>query len=297
MHGWLTLLKFSLTFPSGTGKTQLLLQLCCAIQLPPSLGGLSKMAVYISTEAPLSTTRLVQLLTSFKSRFAEYITSSGELSTDHVLSITCGDLESQEHILNYQLPVVVAKHNVGLIVVDSVAANFRAEYDNAPSTVLTNTTPSPKKRTGPALLAERGKQLVKMAQNLRNLARAYNIAVVVANQVSDRFEDATRPSVSVSGSEMTLDHQTRWFTGWGDERDQHVIGDKKMPALGLVWTNCIGARIALLKTVWRYGTNQLESDSSWKRWMKVVFMPWAESGRTTCYVIESGGVKGVAVAL
>lgn len=252
--------------------------------------------MYISTEAPLSTPRFVQLLSAFKTRFADNLRSVDELSTDHVLSITCGDLESQEHILNYQLPVVVEKHNVGLIVLDSVAANFRAEYDGAPSSILRGDALPQKKKTGPASLAERGRQLVKMAQTLRNLARVHNIVVVVANQVSDRFEDTNRAPSSVSdGEAMALDHQAMWFTGWGDEKDVPSTTDRKVPALGLVWTNCIGARIALLKKLGRSVSGHSEVDSSWERWMKVVFTPWAAGGQVCRYVIEPDGVRGVAM--
>ena len=185
------------------------------------------------------------------------------------------------------------KHNVGLIVLDSVAANFRAEYDGTPNSILKNETPQ-KKKTGPALLAERGKQLVKMAQTLRNLARLYNIAVVVANQVSDRFEGPSHRPKSVSdGETMTLDHQSRWFTGWGDEK-HHV--DNKVPALGLVWTNCVGARIALHKNPRSSNiSDHSASESSWERVMKVVFAPWAEGGTVCHYTIESDGIKGVAM--
>lgn len=262
------------------------------IQLPRSLGGLSKTAVYISTEAPLSTPRLNQLISSFKTRYASNLQAEDGLSTDHVLSITCGDLEMQEHILNYQLPVAVERYNVGLIVLDSVAANFRAEYDGAPSSALEGSTIPQKRKTRPALLAERGKQLVKMAQTLRNLARIHNIAVVIANQVADRIEGSSRAPRSVSdGETMNLDHQARWFTGWGDGTKQPSAIDK-VPALGLVWTNCIGARIALLKNP---GSNDVSGPSkSWERRMKVVFTPWAQGGRVCRYVIEGNGVRGVA---
>jgi len=197
--------------------------------------------------------------------------------------------------LSYQLPVVVETHNVGLIILDSVAANFRAEYDGGPRSKLKSKMNQ--KKTGPALLAERGKQLVKMAQILRNLARLNNIAVVVANQVSDRFEGSSRRSNSISDGEiMTLDHQSRWFTGWGDEEHQSYGVENKVPALGLVWTNCIGARIALHKNPRSSNvSDHSKSGSSWERVMKVVFAPWVEGGTVCHYVIEPDGVKGVIV--
>lgn len=248
--------------------------------------------MYISTEASLPTTRLLQLLSSFKARFRDNLGSLDDLSTDNVLCITCGDLESQEHILNYQLPVVVEKHNVGLIVMDSVAANFRAEYEGRPKTKLEDPTG---KNSGPAILAKRGKQLIKLGQTLRNLARDYKIVVAVANQVSDRFQ--TGPD-SNNIDVMALDHQARWFTGWGEDEDMwDDLGTKKTPALGLVWANCIGARIALLKGYHRtkLGSNTEEggADAGWRRGMKVVYAPWAEGSRYCEYVIDGDGVKGV----
>src|SRR5690606_29343826 len=46
---------------SGAGKTQFLLSLCLAVQLPPPRG-LARQALYISTESGLSTSRLAQML-------------------------------------------------------------------------------------------------------------------------------------------------------------------------------------------------------------------------------------------
>jgi DNA repair protein RAD57 len=50
-------------------------------------------------------------------------------SLDRIVSIVTPDLESQEHILWYQAPIAIQRYDVGLLVVDSVAANFRAEFE------------------------------------------------------------------------------------------------------------------------------------------------------------------------
>lgn len=55
-------------------------------------------------------------------------------SLDRIISIVTPDLESQDHILQYQLPVAVRRHNVGLVVLDSVAANYRAEFERPGAT-------------------------------------------------------------------------------------------------------------------------------------------------------------------
>lgn len=163
-----------LTSTSGSGKTQFLLNLLLSVQLPEPQG-ISKRAVYISTEAALPTSRLCQLL-----RYHPYLSSlppagagrPPKPSLANILSINAMDLETQDHILNYQLPVAVARYDVGLVVVDSVTANYRAEH--SPDSV--------------GALSARSGELARLGQMLRNLAAKEGVAVVVANQVSDRFE-------------------------------------------------------------------------------------------------------------
>jgi DNA repair protein RAD57 len=314
-----------LTASSGAGKTQLLLTLLLAAQLPPPYG-LAKSAVYISTEAVLSTTRLAQLLSS--NPVLASLSPDKRPSLSRVLSIQTPDLESQEHILRYQLPVAIRKHGVGLVILDSVAANYRAEFDK-------------KGGTAAASMAKRGTQLVQLGALLRELARTENIAVVVANQVADRFTRApsavssnaasrtTSTNSQGNGRELTpqpltqsqpevglllspdplaLDHQQKWFTGWGDQQYESEQ-TQKTPSLGLVWTNQLACRIALIKKPvfatrqppttgnvedqWHEEDNHI---SKWRRWLKVVFAPWAPPSydRGVEFEILRGGIKHIA---
>ena len=153
---------------SGSGKTQFLLSLLLSAQLS-SPKGLGKRAIYISTEAPLTTPRLSQYL-----KFHPYLSSLPRDQTpslEDILAINAMDLETQEHIINYQLPVAIARYNVGIVVIDSITANFRAEHSSHDVNALST-------RSG---------ELAKLGQMLRNLAVQEDIAIVVANQVSDRF--------------------------------------------------------------------------------------------------------------
>jgi DNA repair protein RAD57 len=256
-----------------------------------------------------------------------------------VLSIQTPDLESQEHILRYQLPVAIEKHDVGLVILDSVAANYRAEFEKQGT------------GNGAAAMARRGTQLVQLGALLRELARTEGITVVVANQVADRFtkapsavssntasrtastnsqgtirtpstnsqgdnqdhspHPASQPSESLllSPDPLALDHQQRWFTGWGDSQYEqaHV---QKTPSLGLVWTNQLACRIVLKKmpvfasrgplihTV--NGQDQWNDAeethiSKWRRWFKVVFAPWAppSEGRGVEFEIQKSGIRHV----
>ncbi|KAH8698381.1 P-loop containing nucleoside triphosphate hydrolase protein [Talaromyces proteolyticus] len=278
--GYLT----EITGESGSGKTQFLLNLLLTTQLPPP-NGIAKNAIYISTEAPLSTPRLSQLLANHP-----YLANLEDLpSLTNILAITAVDLETQDHILNYQLPVAISRFNVGLVVIDSITANYRAEH-------ASNSMHGLSVRSG---------ELAKLGHMLRNLAARENIAVVVANQVSDRFDffdgqqqtqaqarfrqtalregtgtgtgtprknnvlgdilpsSSPAPSSSqlieddsfdgsyiighpVRNETLALAHQERFFTGWGDNPES-LSESQKTPALGLVWSTQVACRIVLKK--------------------------------------------------
>ncbi|KAM4060019.1 rad51 domain-containing protein [Hirsutella rhossiliensis] len=320
---------------SGAGKTQLLLSLCLAVQLPPPRGP-RKQAVYISTESGLATQRLKQMMASNPVLAAV----DDPPSLDNIFITLTPDLESQEHILEYQVPVLLSRHRIGLLVIDSVAANYRAEFE--------------RRGSHGSNMAARSAELVRLGSLLRDLARRHGIAVVVANQVADRFSlppairsipprgipagtqetplasRSAGPATSLASTPsspspfppfpedvppappaLRLDHQQRWFTGWGD--DPHASDPPKTPSLGLVWSTQIACRVALLKRP-VYGRPRriaapLDADDddvdaaaptlkSWRRWMKVVFAPHVgASGQgvdgSTEFEVTTGGLTAV----
>lgn len=296
---------------SGAGKTQALLALCLAVQLPPP-HGLGRHALYISTEAALATRRLAQMLDA--NPILQAAAPEDRPSLDRIHSAVTPDLETQDHILEFQVPVLLSRHDIGLLILDSVAANYRAEFERQGS--------------HGSNMAARSAELVRLGALLRDLARRHNLAVVVANQVADRFASSapisrnppprssgavqesplasrsmpppstnfpSTPSSSIPFSlqdpdgpppppALLLDYQQRWFTGWGDE--PRASYSFKTPSLGLVWTTQIACRVALLKRP-VYGRTRhaapIDADDdadlatptlkNWRRWMKVVFAP------------------------
>lgn len=317
-----------------------------SVQLPAPLGP-DKNALYISTEAKLSTKRLAQIL-YFHPRLKDQ-----DVSLDRVHSTHIRDLEAQEHVLRYQVPVIIERHNIGLVVVDSIAANYRAELDKSND------------RRAAESVAQRSLQIGRIGAHLRALARSSNVAIVLANQVADRFDDSVPAFLSQStqrprlqtpppahttetntvahlGEERTscsateagnveinrdssvtttlpssdfpldLDHQQRFFTGWGDDLSLTAL---KNPSLGLTWTSQIATRIVLFKTSIYDTITPLanaepapESDrpgkdrahgrspvseitsSSWNRTMKVVFSAWTKPSQAS-FEIWRGGVR------
>ncbi|KAI1084410.1 DNA repair protein RAD57 [Whalleya microplaca] len=356
-----------ITGESGAGKTQFLLTLLLSAQLPPP-HGLGRPALYISTEAPLSTKRLSQILTHHP--FFQDLDASAKPSLDQIISTVTPDLESQDHILNYQVPVEVSRRNIGLIVLDSVAANYRVEFERGTGS------------SSGLNMAARSTELVRLGALLHELARTHDLAVVVANQVADRFAPAPAPTPSLythtpalstprptstmapppptqesplasrsrgaplppppsfdaeptsstaslivrssmpepapapedapAPAALLLDHQQRWFTGWGDDPFASADAALKTPSLGLVWATQIAARVALVRRpVFAVREEVLLEDEetggggsgsvmvrSWRRWMKVVFAPLVPgTGRglegAVEFEVTMGGLRGV----
>ena len=272
----------------------------------------------MSTEAQLSTNRLNQILSSH--RLLLDLPASRRPSLANVRAMPVQDLEAQEHIVEYQLPIAVRRYNAGLVVIDSVAANYRAEHGSSI----------------PRDLANRATRLAKLGKILRDLAIKENICVVVANQVSDRFEffipnvtldlRSSSPAMSSSpapqprpegadeksifGEEtMSLDHQQRFFSGWGDEGSGHHSMDLKTPALGLGWTNQIAARIVLkmegtTRSVTQstggpdhgyYSGGNIWKDRKRRRFLSLVFAPWAGTGSAPVeFEIRREGIVSVS---
>lgn len=250
--------------------------------------GLAKSAIYISTEAALSTSRLHQLL-RLNPTFSELPTDARP-SLSRVLSIQTPDLESQEHILRYQLPVAIRRQNIGLVVIDSIASNFRAEFDHnrkkVPEKIEIGKLPEG------TTMADRRSQLVQLGAFLRDLAREEDTAIVISNQVADRmspiFPSQATSTPRICSDPLALDHQMCWFTGWGDCRND--ISNLKTPSLGLVWANQISARVALIKAA------RSNRDGKTRRWFRLVFAPWAAPtlSRGIEYEITTSGIKAIA---
>jgi DNA repair protein RAD57 len=246
--------------------------------------------MYISTEAALPTARLSEMLQKHP-RLASLPGDASSRINDflaRILTMQTPDLETQDHILRYQVPVAIERHNIGLIVIDSIASNYRAEFDQP-----TAGKDSPARRTIAPAMAERKNQLFQLGSYLRGLAVKEKVAIVVSNQVADRFDAfSSTPFLHVEEAgvvtmePLTLDHQQRWFTGWGDTRLRDEQSLLKTPSLGLVWTNQIAARIALIKD----STVEMQKR---RRWLRVVFSTWAaqSQGRGLEYEITAEGVR------
>lgn len=148
--------------PSGSGKSTLALQIMAQrLNADETFKGL-----YISTDNTFSATRLRQI-------FAE---KSNELFlsfADRILVQHLGDLESQDHFIQYFLENLVQVESIAMIVIDSISANFRVCSRAKEST----------------------QSLYRSAFILRNLATRYGCKIICINQITASMtEMSTRPS-------------------------------------------------------------------------------------------------------
>lgn len=154
----------------GTGKTQVCHQLSVNVQLPIEKGGLLGGAVYIDTEGTFRWERIEAMARAYG--------LDPDKVMDNIYYIRAYNSDHQIQIVD-ELYSFIPKHNVKLVVLDSVTSHFRAEYP------------------GREHLAERQQKLNAHLHQLLRLAEAYNIAIVVTNQVMARpdvfYSDATAP--------------------------------------------------------------------------------------------------------
>lgn len=177
---------------SSSGKSQLLMQLCLSVQLPTDMGGIKGKCVYITTEGDLPTQRLASMI-SARDELVRY-----GVSQENIYTVTCCDLINQEHILNVQLPILLenSKGTIKLIIVDSISHHMRVEL---PSRDFKDHQ-------------DNRFYVDQVAERLLDLANKHSLAVVVANQVSDRpLFESPEPYVA----ELTdYEYQLGWWVGW-----------------------------------------------------------------------------------
>jgi len=143
----------------GSGKTQLCHQLAVMVQLPEDRGGLGAKAIYIDTENTFRPERVAQIA---KARGLDPNQALNNVFYAKALSV-----DHQMMLVEY-VRQLARQEKIGLVIIDSLIAHFRAEFP------------------GRENLAERQQKLNKHIADLLRLADAYDVAVVVTNQVMAR---------------------------------------------------------------------------------------------------------------
>ncbi|KAA8538636.1 hypothetical protein F0562_028170 [Nyssa sinensis] len=198
---------------SGCGKTQLCLQLLLSAQLPVSLGGLAASSLFIHSEFPFPSRRLQQLSHSFRSSHPNLFGSNDPCDRIFVHAVHSAD--QLLDILHRIDPLLADTQNqlpIKLIVIDSIAALFRSEFDNTPSD-----------------LKRRSSLFFKISGKLKSQAKRFGLAVVVTNQVVDLVVSPDGMNGLKVGNLSCL----------------YSSGRRVCPALGISWANCVNSRLFL----------------------------------------------------
>ena len=140
----------------GSGKTQICYTLSVTEQQPVVDHGLNGNICVIDTEGTFVPERIMQIAQARgyePIRILEKVIMARAYNSEH------------QTILIEHLPEICQAENVKLVIVDSIIGHFRGEY------------------VGRGTLAERQQKLGHCLHSLLRLAEAFNIAVVVTNQV------------------------------------------------------------------------------------------------------------------
>ncbi|XP_068619754.1 DNA repair protein RAD51 homolog 3 [Battus philenor] len=152
----------------GTGKTQICMQLCAAVQIPKSLGGLNAEAIYVDTNTNFVLHRFEEILQATLAKCYKLLNNSLNINQEEALK--------KLHYVNafgfekfcafmHQLPQLFTDGtNIRLIVIDSIAFPFKEGI-------------TAKQRTG---------LLFRQMAELQRLAVQNQVAVVLTNEMSTR---------------------------------------------------------------------------------------------------------------
>jgi DNA repair protein RadA len=154
----------------GSGKTQIVHQICVNAQLPKEKGGLESHVFYIDTENTFRPDRIKQMAEAY------------DLDPEEVLNkihVARAYNSSHQMLLVEKVIELSKEYPARVLIVDSLTSHFRAEF------------------VGRSALADRQQKLNKHMHDLLRWADLNNGVVVVTNQVSAKpdafFGDPTRP--------------------------------------------------------------------------------------------------------
>lgn len=223
---------------SGTGKSHLLLSIALQCQ-KLSEGGKPGTCIYVSTESPLETRRLLDFDTAHSSLSPNF--------TDNISYFYCHDMENQDHVIFTQLSAKLEKDAMGgrntrAILIDSIGHHLRvsnesynnllylrdhlAEQDDSLTDYIDSYSVNSRSRSSnllrdyfkghPTFRARTSKllYLYDLYRHLAELAKHFNVAIILSNQVSDVIDDpASGSGLSEDSDPLNFSFQVGTYSG------------------------------------------------------------------------------------
>jgi DNA-repair protein XRCC3 len=138
---------------------------------------------------------------------------------------------------------------VALLLVDSIAAIFRGEFELDEMNARADT-------------------LLHFARELKRLSDMFHLAVVCINQVrpssfdavADRREAGAEDRVSVEPSSSMVAQVSDFVSEQDPDpiAGMHGFGERRIPALGLSWSNAVNMRIMLRRITSRHSASPVQ---------------------------------------
>ncbi|KAH3679709.1 hypothetical protein WICMUC_000777 [Wickerhamomyces mucosus] len=219
---------------SSTGKSQL------CFQLIKQISNIGLKCVYIATEGGnFQSNRLISM----------------GVNLSNIYFINCMDLESQEHIINYQLPNLLGKDNdIKLVIIDSISHHIRVELN--PNY---NDQNQRKKNSYYNQFLKFQKYSMELSHKLLNYIEDYKISIVLTNQISSKN---LKPIINSNLYRLNFDYQLGWLIGWNHSKIKSIQSNQltnelvNIPTMGLNFWNNFNIRICLAKN---YSPNELHN--------------------------------------
>ncbi|XP_043930439.1 DNA repair protein XRCC3 isoform X1 [Protopterus annectens] len=242
---------------SAAGKTQLSMQLCLSVQYPCKYGGLEGGAVYVCTEDAFPNKRLQQLISQqhklrsdVPSNVLKKINFGDSIFIEHA-----ADVEALDECIAKRIPILLLRGLVRLVVIDSIAALFRCEFEAKSSFA-------------------KAKHLQKFGGALVSLSNRYVVPILCINQVTDAID----PSDSAQNNFGLLDKKVMPSLGmvWSNQ---------------LLMRLMISRTPFKLQDKFPKAVDQTLQSGSILRIIEVVFAPHLP--QSFCYyTVEQEGVRG-----
>ncbi|TPX34777.1 hypothetical protein SeLEV6574_g08256 [Synchytrium endobioticum] len=265
---------------AATGKTTLALQLCATVQLSEEQGGLGKGAIWVATEQQFPSTRLYHIVSTLQQK---YNSLNGFDPGNFVAILPLKDLETQDHILIYHLSQIVETFQAGLVVIDSIASNFRADESAGKDALV------------------RAKSLYEVGASLKKLAKEKGIVVLCLNQVTSVVDSKNQSTLSgysktqddgvAEGWQFTPGGKREYMLPFAAAHPEPGHSGNIMPALGFTWSNIVNMRIQLSRGTDDFiiiDDNDNAPAESLVRTLKVHFAPHLGPSKVHFFITQGG---------
>ncbi|KAK6162526.1 hypothetical protein DH2020_002367 [Rehmannia glutinosa] len=198
----------------GIGKTQLGIQLAVNVQIPADYGGLGGKAIYIDTEGSFMVERASQIAEACAEDMLEYnsllrkdsqacrVDKPPKAFMDNIFYFRICTYTEQIAVVNYLEKFINEHKDIKIVIIDSITFHFRQEFED---------------------MALRTRLLSGMALKLMKLAKKFNLAVVLLNQVTTKYNEGSFQLTLALGDSWAHASTNRIILYWnGNERYAYI---------------------------------------------------------------------------